>query len=212
MDNNKKHKRKKMLSALTKKDILNGTISLLTRKGFNELTMEGVALEAGVAKGTLYLYFRNKEQLLEKAVDASFDPLIRELFEALDEDFAPDRKLAKFSLCQLRFFDEHIELIRVLFYDRETMLSEKNHYTDKRYMKIVQKVASVLNEGVRQGLFVSLDSMKIAAMFVEANMGLIMQRIHDGVSGNVEKDAKQITDIFMYGLKIKNKGEIDETR
>jgi len=38
-------------------------------------------------------------------------------------------------------------------------------------------------------------------MFMEANMGMIMQRIHDGISGDVEKDARQIADIFMKGLK-----------
>jgi len=43
--------------------------------------------------------------------------------------------------------------------------------------------------------------MKVAAMFIEANIGVIMQRIHDGISGDVEKDAKQITDIFMKGLR-----------
>jgi len=31
-------------------------------------------------------------------------------------------------------------------------------------------------------------------------MGMTMQRIHDGISGDVEKDARQITDIFMEGL------------
>jgi len=43
--------------------------------------------------------------------------------------------------------------------------------------------------------------MKVAAMFMEANMGMIMQRIHDGISGDVEKDARQIADIFMKGIE-----------
>jgi AcrR family transcriptional regulator len=200
-----------MLNDLTRKDILDGAIYLLTRKGFNGVTMEGVALKAGVAKGTLYLYFKNKDDLLEAAVDASFDPLIREIFELLDGEFSPDTKLVKFSLCHLRFFDENMELIRVLFQDREKLRSGKDRYTDRRYIKMVKKVAGVLNEGVRQDLFVTLDSMKVAAVFVKANMGMVMHRIHDGISGNAEKDAKLITDIFMYGLKIKNKGETDET-
>jgi len=201
MERNKKDKRKKALEAFTRQGILDAAIGLLTREGIQGLTMDRVATEAGVAKGTLYVYFTNKEDILDAALDASFDPLIRECFALLESDFAPDRKLEEFSLCHLRFFDEHRDLIRVLFFDRERTHSEKNHYTDSKYRTFVERVANVLDEGGRQGLFSPFDSMKVAAMFMEANMGMIMQRIHDGISGDVEKDARQIADIFMKGLK-----------
>jgi len=38
-------------------------------------------------------------------------------------------------------------------------------------------------------------------MFIEAHMGMVMQRIHEGISGDIEKDAMQITKIFMEGLR-----------
>ncbi len=196
----KKQKRKKGLEAFTRQGILDAAVGLLTRDGIQGLTMNRMATEAGVAKGTLYVYFSNKEEILDAALDASFDPLVRELSALLDGDLAPDRKLAEFSLCHLQFFDEHRDLIRVLFYDRERMHSEKSHYADKRYQTFVQRVADVLDEGVGQDLFSTLDSMKVSAMFIEANIGVVMQRIHDGISGDVEKDARQITDIFMEGL------------
>jgi len=201
MDIDKNQERKKVLEAFTRKDILDSAVGLLTRNGIQGLTMDRVAAEAGVAKGTLYVYFKNKEEILDAALDACFDPLIRESFALLDGDLAPDRKLEEWSLCHLRFFDKHRDLIRVLFFDRERTHSEKNHYTDSKYRTFVERVANVLDEGGRQGLFSPFDSMKVAAMFMEANMGMIMQRIHDGISGDVEKDARQIADIFMKGLK-----------
>ncbi len=201
MERNKKDKRKKALEALTRQGILAAAIGLLMRDGIQGLTMDRVATEAGVAKGTLYVYFKNKEEILDAALDAIFDPLVRESLALLDGDQGPDRKLEGISLCHLRFFDEHGDLIRILFFDRERMHSEKNHYTDSRYRTFVERVANVLDEGVRQGLFSPLDSMKVAAMFIEANMGMVMQRIHDGISGDVEKDARQVTDIFLEGLR-----------
>jgi len=201
MHGDKKQERKKALEALTRHGIIEAAIGLLMRDGIQGLTMERVAAEAGVAKGTLYVYFKNKDEILDGAVEASFDPLVGELSDLLDGGYAPDRKLAEFSLSHLRFFDEHGDLIRVLFYDRERMHSKKNHYADTRYRTFVEQVAGVLDEGVGQGLFVPLDSMKVAAMFIEANMGMVMQRIHDGISGDIERDARQITDLFMYGLK-----------
>ena len=204
MDVDKKQERKKVLEAFTRQSILDAAVGLLTSEGIQGLTMDRVATEAGVAKGTLYVYFENKEQILEAAVDACFNPLVREGSALLNGDLAPDRKLEAFSLCHLRFFDEHRDLIRVLFYDREKVHSERTRFNDDRYWTSVQQVGDVLNEGVKQGLFSPLDSMKVATMFIEANVGLVMQRIHDGISGDVEKDAKQIIDIFMEGLR-KNK-------
>ncbi len=201
MEDNKKHERKKALEALTRRGILDAAIGLLMQDGIQGLTMDRVSAEAGVAKGTLYVYFKNKEEILDAAVEASFEPLIGDLSVLLNGNQTPDRKLAEFSLCHLRFFDEHRDLIRVIFYDRERTHSEKNHYTDERYRTMVRQVAGVLDEGIGQGLFLSLDSMKVAAMFIEANMGMVMQRIHDGISGDVEKDARQVTNLFMYGLK-----------
>jgi len=201
MERNKKDKRKKALEAFTRQGILDAAIGLLTREGIQGLTMDRVATEAGVAKGTLYVYFTNKEDILDAALDACFDPLIRESFALLDGDQAPDKKLAEYSLCYVKFFDEHRDLIRVIFFDRERSNSGKSHFTDSRYRTFVERVADVLDEGVRQGLFVPSDSMKIAAMFIEAHTGMVMQRIHEGISGDVEKDARQITDIFMEGLR-----------
>lgn len=201
MDGDKKQERKKTLETLTRQDILDAAIGLLTREGIQGLTMDRVAAEAGVAKGTLYVYFENKEQMLEAAINASFDPLVRECSALLDGDLAPDRKLEEFSLCHLGFFDEHRDLIRVLLFDRERAHSGRSRYTDIRYRTSIERMADVLDDGVRQGLFSPLDSMKVSAMFIEANMGMVMQRIHDGTSGDVGKDARQITDIFMEGLR-----------
>lgn len=201
MECDKKQERRKALEALTKQGILDAALSLLMRDGVQGLTMERVAAEAGVAKGTLYVYFKNKEKILDATVEASFEPLIGALSDLLDGDDPPDRKLTEFSLCHLRFFDEHRDVIRVLFYDRERTHSEKNHYTDERYRNSVRQVAGVLDEGVKRGLFVPLDSKKIAAMFIEANMGMVMERIHNGISGDVEQDARQVTNLFLNGLK-----------
>jgi len=154
MDVDKNQERKKVLEAFTRKDILDSAVGLInTQRDSGPDYGQGRGRKAGVAKGTLYVYFKNKEEILDAALDACFDPLIRESFALLDDDLAPDRKLEEFSLCQLRFFDKHRDLIRVLFFDRERTHSEKNHYTDSKYRTFVERVANVLDEGGRQGLF-----------------------------------------------------------
>ncbi len=201
MDWDKKQERKKALEALTRQGVLDAATKLLMSDGIQGLTMDRVAMEAGVAKGTLYVHFKNKEDILDAALDASFEPLFDKLTNIIDTDKAPDKKLEDFSLCHLRFFDEKQDLIRVFFNDRERTHSKKNHFTDSKYLTILSRVADTLKDGMDGGIFLHLDPMKVAAMFTEANIGLVMQRIIKGTCGDIEKDAKQITDVFMYGLK-----------
>src|SRR3990172_3799221 len=47
-----------------RKDILDAALDLFTKKGFNETTVDDIASGAGVAKGTIYLYFPSKEHIL----------------------------------------------------------------------------------------------------------------------------------------------------
>lgn len=201
MKRDKKKERKQALEALTRQGIYDAVIDVLMRDGMQGLTMDRVAREAGVAKGTLYIYFENKDKLLEAAVDASFDPLGRQLIDLLTGDVSPDMKLAEFTLCFLQYFEERRDLIRVFFYDLERVHADKHHYVDSRYRNMLHHLAAVIDEGIERGLFNSRDSMKVAAMYMEANMGVVMHRIYDDITGDVEHDAREIADVFMHGLQ-----------
>ncbi|ATQ70976.1 MULTISPECIES: TetR/AcrR family transcriptional regulator [Methylosinus] len=84
--------------------VLAAAARVFAQKGFVGAKLEDVALEAGVAKGTIYLYFRDKQDLFEQLVrnavtpvlsrvdelaertDLSFDVMLAELFDTFRED------------------------------------------------------------------------------------------------------------------------------
>lgn len=198
---NKKHERKKILEAVTKRDILEAVVTILSRDGIQGFTMDKVAMEAGVAKGTLYIYFKNKERILEEAVDISIEPLTKELLDLLDSDLAPDKKLENFSHHLFRFFDTHKGLFRILLYDRhQSHLKRRRYQNTGRYWIFVEKTAGVLDEGVQSGLFRHLDSSKIAAMFIEANIAIVLHRLWSEDSERIEEDVGLISEVFLHGI------------
>ena len=67
-------------------ELLQAALSLFSRMGYRGTPLELVAEEAGVSKGTIYRYFQNKEDLLEKALEIRVRQTIQENTEAL-EDF-----------------------------------------------------------------------------------------------------------------------------
>jgi AcrR family transcriptional regulator len=48
-----------------RRDVLDAALALFARRGFNETTVQDIAAEAGIATGTVYLYFRSKEHVLQ---------------------------------------------------------------------------------------------------------------------------------------------------
>ena len=72
-----------------KEDILKASLSAFLKYGFHKATMEKIAKEAGIAKGTLYLYFSSKEELTQSISQAHFARLKKRLipnepFKTLD--------------------------------------------------------------------------------------------------------------------------------
>ncbi len=70
---------KKAWKELKKESLMKIVVQVLSREGLHDTTMEIVAREAGVAKGTLYTYFRNKEDLVREAIDTTIAPMLDEL-------------------------------------------------------------------------------------------------------------------------------------
>ena len=70
-------------------EILNAALACFTERGFAATRLEDVARRAGVTKGTLYLYFRNKEDLFEAVVRQSLVPYIEGLEAAVGDASEP---------------------------------------------------------------------------------------------------------------------------
>jgi AcrR family transcriptional regulator len=76
-------------------EILNAALACFTERGFAATRLEDVARCAGVTKGTLYLYFRNKEELFEAVVRQSLVPYIEGLEAAVGGAMEPAPVLLK---------------------------------------------------------------------------------------------------------------------
>lgn len=61
--------RRAALEAERREQILDAALRLWTKTGFDATTVDALAHEAGIAKGTVYLYFRTKQELLAAAVE-----------------------------------------------------------------------------------------------------------------------------------------------
>jgi TetR/AcrR family transcriptional regulator, fatty acid metabolism regulator protein len=119
--------KEEVLGAFRCTSIQDAAMAVIGRKGIDETTIQDIADEAGIAKGTVYVYFRDRDELLARTADRLFENLLADLAPAFDATGPFAEKLQGLALRQLRFFDEH----RALF--RATMaLSQRESETNKK--------------------------------------------------------------------------------
>jgi len=185
-----------------RQSIQQAVIQLMFREGLESVTMERVAQEAGIAKGTVYLHYRDKQELLEEVKESALSPMVAKLDETFKSDAPPDRKLEVYAHRYLGYFDERRDLFRILLYEREVTRVQGKRFRTDRYRHLTDGVARVIADGIADGTFRELSDPKAdAAMFVEANFAMLNQRLLTDHPRPFEDDAELIADVFLRGLR-----------
>ena len=128
--------------------IFDATLSVVMKTGFNGLKMADVAKKAGLATGTVYLYFKNKEAL----INALYLHLKTEKTQAFMLAYNPadDFKTAFTKLWQ-RYFDISLaEPERMLFIEQFTYTSYLTRRTKEKGDVLLYPLFEFLQEGIRK--------------------------------------------------------------
>ena len=195
---------RKSWKSLKRQALVEAVLHVFSVQGVDGLTMDNVAKEAGVAKGTLYAYFENKQELLKTAIEAVIAPLVEELGQLLNSDLSPVEKLRMMTIRHLSYCEEHRNFFRILIYDRQAAQERMRRYKSRLYHDFLQSTARVVAQGIEEGLFSPVNPLCIAAMLIESNIAVIHQRLQSENPGPLEEDAAMITRTFLYGI-------VDET-
>ncbi|MFB9277372.1 TetR/AcrR family transcriptional regulator [Cohnella cellulosilytica] len=98
-----------------KKLILEAAIRCFARKGFNATSIQEIVDELGMAKGSIYFYFKSKDDLLVSVIDYYGEMLYLEMREHPGETILPPRE--KFAIQlerQYRFVHQHLDFMKML--------------------------------------------------------------------------------------------------
>lgn len=98
--------------------IIETAARLFARDGYADCEMERVASDQGVAKGTLYLYFKSKEELFFACVDQGMRALQATVQAAGQTKSEPFEKISAAILAYLLFFEQHPEQVELLMQER----------------------------------------------------------------------------------------------
>jgi TetR/AcrR family fatty acid metabolism transcriptional regulator len=99
-------------------DILNAAVKLFSERGFEPTTVDEIAAQAGVGKGTIYLYFENKEQIFRAVIEQglrSIDKLFTAIIDSKESYLARIKALIQ---TQLQFVLDNQDFYRIFLKER----------------------------------------------------------------------------------------------
>lgn len=111
--------------AMTRSELLLAGRRLFSERGLYESRVEDLTRTAGIAKGTLYQYYRNKEELVEAVVAAGLEALERHLGDRIREPRTLHDLLGQVIDAYLEFATENPDLMRI--FDQARGLLKFNH-------------------------------------------------------------------------------------
>jgi TetR/AcrR family transcriptional regulator, cholesterol catabolism regulator len=206
MSANRKNRRTQY-EHMIRDEIRDAVINILSSEGATGLTMERVAAEAGMAKATLYGYFRGKQQLLEWVREASLEPLRAQAKALLEGELRPEEKIRRLVLLHLVYFDRNRGFFRVLLWERQTSLADlKKRRTHDSFRKHLDRIAEMLRAGVKAKVFKPIDEARTAAMLMDAVISLNRQRLLSENPPPVEDDARALLDLLLHGIAATKEG------
>jgi AcrR family transcriptional regulator len=178
-------------------EIAQKAIALLAKKGFQATTIQDIADAAGLGKGTIYHYFKTKEEILLVVSEELFQEKERSFGAALLRLNEPMEKLSVLIEEALKV-TEDLENLFIVYTELWLMNIRSDHY--KNFMGLINRlhhdmtnlVARMIDQGKKQGLWSKdTDAEALACYLVSSFDGVIAHYMMDKENFNLKKVTKE---------------------
>jgi len=184
--------------------ILDGVDVLLAKFGYKKMTMDDVARQVGIGKGTIYLHFPSKEELVLAHIDRIAETVVRKITEIAGTNDAPERRLRRMLVLRVvHRFDSvsHYSqsLGDLLSSVREALIVRRQAYFEKE----AAVFEDVLREGARLGALDCPDPRTASFVLIQSTNALLPFNLSPRELGrreDVEDQVGRIADLLIKGL------------
>lgn len=196
-----------------RRQILDGAHQVFTARGFDAASMNDIANAANVSKGTLYVYFQDKEHLFVALIEREREAQKRGAFEALNHDSDPVRALRTFGerLVRMVNCDLAVSAHRVVIGVSERMPDLGRAFYENGPAQGAKLIANYLDRMVAEGKLAIDDTHLAAVQFVDLCQATLMRpRLFNAIrtppeDEEVRRVVGSAIEMFMarYGVKPK---------
>ncbi len=206
------YERKQREKAQRRQEILNAARSVFSVKGFNSTTMEEIASQAELSPGTLYLYFKNKEELHTSLSINILKFLSSRINRVMKKKISVEEKLESFRDIFIDIYENDPQILINLFHLQS---GETLHHLSDELLERLKKysyeahgaIIGVVKEGINSGIFMEGHPVALADVIWATYSGVVLwvdsKRLLNDQKDFVKSTLTTAFKIMIQGMKTK---------
>ncbi len=198
---------------LRRLQIMDAAKKIFSAKGFNRATMEEIAGEAELSPGTLYLYFKNKEELHTSLSIDILRFLIHEMKSFVDkEDMGAEEKFYALKDTFIMVY-EYDPMVLINLFHLQSGETLKNLSGDvlelikETSTEALNTITSIVKEGIDQGIYKERHPVALADILWATYSGVVLwvdsKRLLNQEKNFVKQTLEMAFEIIAQGMKVK---------
>ena len=196
---------KKKGSADKRDRILRAAIKVFAKNGFYATRVSEIAKAAGVADGTIYLYFKNKDDVLITIFEDGIQQLLAILREVAASEQPFDQRITRIIELQLGLLEDQRDLAEVITVNLRQSSSLLKQYATPLFMEYIDVIAGLIRDGQKEGAFRKDINSRVVArsLFGALDAILLTWALGEADPPSLRKAASHCASLFLEGLRVR---------
>ena len=190
----------------TRDAILDATDRLLARYGYKKMTIDDLAQEVGIGKGSVYLHFSSKEEIALSHIDRIIERLKKNLASIAEKPIPADERVKQMLVERVLFRFDSVQhysqsLNDLLAYIRPSLLERRKQYFEEE----AKIFARVLNDGQTSGVFRMENSLDTARSMLTATNSRLPYSLSTeelGKRNDLKGRSLAIAELLLSGIEV----------
>lgn len=183
--------------------IISAATKVFAAKGFYQAKVSDIAREAGVADGTIYIYFENKDDILISLFEEQMKAVLENMVRRVSFHPDPIKKLEEFALTHLSLIEQNKDMAEIIQVELRQSSKFMKEYRNEQFSRYLDLIGEIIEEGQKKGVF---RKDVIPAVAKRAFFGALDEMSRFWVLStrkqyDIRTASKQISTYFLNGIK-----------
>jgi AcrR family transcriptional regulator len=183
--------------AAKRQRILAAALKLFAHEPYQAVTMDRVAEAAGVAKGTLYLYFPSKDALYLGVLSDGLDTAYRTYQASADPKLPVVERMRRSIGVMVEFYDQRRDFLQFYATEEPRLAEARNRIMEDSRERGFNFFASLIEEGIRIGVFTRVDP-RLATLTIQGAIRSLL--LYYGPGRPVSEISRELGNMMLRSL------------
>jgi len=183
--------------------IIEAATKVFAKNGFYQSKIAQIAKEAGVADGTIYIYFENKDDILISLFEEQMKVVLDNMALQVGKIDDPAERLEKFASTHLGLIEMNKDMAEIIQVELRQSGKFMKEYKNERFMEYLDIIGDIIIEGQKRGLFKKdvIPGVAKRAFFGALDEVSRFWVLSSRKQYDIRTVAKQISSFFLNGIK-----------